>query len=230
MTGDAPDILSRLKAVLPSRWFADETPILDGMLTGFAWGWAWVYSLLDYAIAQTRIATATDVWLDMMAQDFFATRLHRRIGERDNPFRQRIIQELVRTRATRGAVVSILTDLTGRVPHIFEPARSTDTGAYGNLAGSDGGGLAWGVAGGWGNLTLPFQCFITAYRPSGSGIASVVGWGGGMSTSGMGAYGIGAIEYASLDMVQGHVTDADIYQAVADVMPVAAIGWTQISN
>ncbi len=229
MTGDASDILTRLKAVLPSRWFGDETPVLDGMLAGLASGWAWVYSMLGYVIAQTRIAAATGVWLDIIAQDCFGNRLYRRAGQRDDPFRQRIQQELVRERGTRGSVVSTLIDLTGRAPHIFEPARITDTGAYGNASGA-GGALGWGVTGGWGNLHLPLQCFITVYRPSGSGIASVSGWGNRSSASGIGAYGTGAIEYASLDMVQGHVTDADIYQAVAEVMPVASIGWVQISN
>jgi hypothetical protein len=229
MTGDAPDILARLKAVLPTRWFADETPVLDGMLAGLAWGWAWAYSLLRYAAAQTRIATATDVWLDVIARDFFGARLCRRAGELDQPFRNRIARELLRERGTRGSIVSVLTDLTGRVPRVFEPARATDTGAYGSLAGA-GGGLGWGIAGGWGNLSLPFQCFISAYRPSGSGIASVAGWGGSLPISGMGAYGIGTIEYGSLDMLQGQVTDADIYKAVAEVMPVASIGWMRISS
>ena len=45
-----------------------------------------------------------------------------------------------------------------------------------------------------------------------------------------GGYGEGTIEYASLEMVQGQVTDDDIYAAVADVLPVAAIGWTRITN
>ncbi len=118
----------------------------------------------------------------------------------------------------------MLQDLTGRAPRVFEPGRTTDTGGYASLNGG-GGGMAYGVAGGWGSLDLPFQCFITAYRPTGSGIAEVAGWGGPS-----GAYGQGAIEYASLAMVQGQVTDADIYAAVADVLPVAAIGWTRITN
>ncbi len=229
MTGDAADILKRLKAALPARWFADESPVLDGMLAGLAWGWVWLFSSLGYVIAQTRIASASDIWLDVIAQDFFADRLSRRTGEADSAFRHRILRELLRERGTRGAIVSVLTDLTGRTPRIFEPARATDTGAYGSLAGA-GGGLGWGIAGGWGNLDLPFQCFVTAYRPSGSGIASVAGWGGDPIATGTGAYGIGAIEYASLDMVQGHVTDAEIYRAVAAVMPAASTGWTQISN
>jgi hypothetical protein len=51
----------------------------------------------------------------------------------------------------------------------------------------------------------------------------VSGW-----SSGGGAYGQGAIEYASLAMVQAQVTDEDIYNAIADVLPVATIGWTKI--
>ena len=34
--GSIADMLGRLKAVLPTRWFADETPVLDGVLSGFA--------------------------------------------------------------------------------------------------------------------------------------------------------------------------------------------------
>ncbi len=45
-----------------------------------------------------------------------------------------------------------------------------------------------------------------------------------------GGYGAGAIEYASADMVQGQVTDADIYAAAARAMPAAAIAWTAISS
>jgi hypothetical protein len=88
-----------------------------------------------------------------------------------------------------------------------------------------GGGVAYNGAGGWGSFELPFQCFITAYRPAAAGIATITGWGGAA-----GGYGQGAIEYASMEMVQGQVTDEDIYQAVADVLPVAAIGWTRIIN
>jgi hypothetical protein len=219
MTGDQQDMVARLKAVLPSLWFPDDTPVLNGLLTGVAWAWAWVYGLLQYVRAQTRIATATDVWLDMIAQDFFGSRVARRVDQSDDSLRGSIQRELRRERATRAAVVSVLTDLTGRPPVIFEPARTTDTGGYA------AGGVGWGVAGGWGNLNLPFQCFIAAYRPLGSGIAAVAGWG-----DGGGGYGTGAVEYASLAMVQGQVTDADINGAIANVLPVSFIGWTAISD
>ena len=213
---------ARLRAVLPTHWFSDVAPVLDGLLSGLASTWSWANSLLQYVKAQTRIASATDVWLDIIALDFFGSRLARWTDQSDTEFRGRIQRELFRERGTRVAVISALEDLTGRTPVVFEPARTTDTGGYGSFAG-EGGGIAYGAAGGWGSLTLPFQCFIIAHRPIGSGIATVAGWG-----APAGGYGIGAIEYAGLDMVQAQVTDGSIYAAVANVLPVAAIGWTSI--
>ncbi len=223
MTGDQQDMLSRLKAVLPAGWFSDTTPILDGLLTGLAWAWAWSYNLLQYVKSQTRIATTTNVWLDIIAQDFFGAQLVRK-GQSDAAFRNRIQLELMRHRATRGALIATLQDLTGRTPAVFEPARATDTGGYGRI-GSPATGLAYGYIGGWGSLALSFQCFVTAYRPAGVGISEVAGWG-----SQTGAYGAGVIEYASLAMVQAQVTDADICAAIAAIMPAATIGWTRITN
>ncbi|HEY7579410.1 MAG TPA: hypothetical protein VH855_17590 [Acetobacteraceae bacterium] len=218
------DVLARLRAVLPARWFPDSAPVLDGLLSGLAAGWGWIHQQLRYVQAQTRIATATDIWLDIIAQDYFGARLVRRAGQSDPAFRSAIQRELFRERGTRGALVAVLQDLTGRPPLVFEPARPADTGGYTSSAGG-GGGVAYGSAGGWGSLALRFQCFVTAYRPLGGGIAMVSGW-----CSGSGAYGQGAIEYASLAMVQTQVTDEDIYNAVADVLPVATIGWTKIAN
>jgi hypothetical protein len=224
MTGDQQDMLARLRAVLPPRWFADSAPVLDGLLSGLASGWTWAYQQLQYVKAQTRLATASDIWLDMIANDFFGSHLLRRPGQSDEAFRTHIQKELFRERGTRSAIVSTLRDLTGRAPLVFEPARTADTGGYASLSGS-GGGAGYGCAGGWGSLALPFQCFITAYRPTGSGISTVTGWGGPAA-----GYGRGTIEYANLDMVQGQVTDDDIYAAVAGVLPVAVIGWTSITD
>jgi hypothetical protein len=224
MTGDQHDMVARLRAVLPTRWFPDDAPVLDCLLSGLASGWSWAYQLLQYVRAQTRIGSATDVWLDLIAHDFFGSRLTRRSDQADNAFRRLIQRELFRERGTRGAIVSVLQDLTGRTPLVFEPARPADTGGYGSLAGK-GGGVGYSAAGGWGSLLLPFQCFVTVYRPIGSGIAMVNGWGGPA-----GGYGRGTLEYASLDMVQGQVTDDDIYTAVANVLPAATIGWTRITN
>lgn len=212
------DMTARLRGLLPSRWFPDDAPVLDGLLTGLAAGWTHLSALIDYAARQTRIATASDGWLDMIARDYFLSRIRRRAREDDMTFSARIRRELLRERGTRKAVISVLTDLTGRAPRIFEPARPADTGAW-------NGPIGYGAAGAWGSLLLPFQCFVTAFRPQGAGIAQVSGW-----NQPAGGWGGGNIEYASLAMIAGQVTDTDIYTAVADVMPAAAIAWTRISN
>lgn len=224
MIGDTDDFVKRLKAVLPSRWFPDRSPILDGVLTGLASACAWLYGLLGFVRQQARIETASGIWLDVIAADFFGQGMSCRPAQLDDDFRASIRRELVRERGTRAAVIAALADLTGRKPVIFEPARASDTGGYGGLHGG-GGGLGYGIVGGWGSLHLPFQCFVTAYRPRGTGIAAVAGWG-----TGAGGYGRGAIEYASLSMIAGQVTDSDIFASVAAVMPVNTIAWTQIRN
>lgn len=224
MIGDLEDFQNRLVAVLPTRWFADQSPIRDAILAGLATGWSWSYGILQYVKAQTRIASASGVWLDVIARDFFGSEMQRWSGQDDDAFRLRIQRELFRERGTRAAVASVLQDLTGRAPMIFEPARPTDTGGYGS-ASATVTGLGYNIAGGWGSLLLPFQCFVTAYRPMGSGIALVAGW----NSSG-GGYCVGAIEYANLSMVQGEVTDDDINAAITSVMPAASIAWTCISN
>lgn len=224
MTGDQQDILLRLKQVLPLRWFPDETPVLDTVLNGTAWAWAWIYEILQSVICQARISTAEGNWLDLIAADYFGRGTARCIGENDKAYRLRIKLELIRERGTRRSVISSLVDLTNRSPVIFEPANAFDTGGYGNINGT-GGGIAYGRAGGWGSLCLPFQFFITAYRPASAGIGGVSGW-----SCGGGGYGLGSLEYASVAMMQGQVTDADIRTAITNVLPVGVIAWTRISS
>ena len=235
-TGDQADMVGRLRATLPSRWFANtqtgaatNTPYLDGILNGLAWGWAWFFSLFAYANLQSRIATATDIFLDIIALDFFAGRTARKQGELDTPFSARIQREIIRPRATRASITRALTDLTGRVPVVFEPANATDTGGIGFTGMTAGTGLGIGLAGGVGSLALPFQGFVTAYRAVGGGIPGVMGVYTGTGWAG-GGIGVGAIEIASLSMSLGQITDADIYTAVASVLPAATICWTKIIN
>ncbi len=119
----------------------------------------------------------------------------------------------MREHATRAAIVSIVQDLTGKVPVIFEPARVSDTGGYAT------NGLAYGNAGAWGSLNLPFQVFVTARRAQGVGIANIAGYGTA-----------GPLARASLEAASGQVTDADIYAAIASVMPTSGRAWTRITN
>jgi hypothetical protein len=218
-TGDQQDMLGRLQALIPRGWFGDAQPVLTALLKGFAAIFANVYTVLAYARLQLRIATATDGWLDVVSADFFGTTLPRKTGESDTAFRNRITINLFRERATRKAVVQVLTTLTGRAPLIVEPRRPADTGGYGIACG-------YGVAGAYGSLLLSYQAFVTAYRPIGTGIPFVAGYGSSPSGYSIGSRG----EYASLGMVQQAVSDADIYAAIASVIPAGTIAWTRITS
>lgn len=218
-TGDQQDVYRRLRGYLPP-WFGDEasTPILNGLLNGLAYAGSYVYGLLSYARLQTRIKTATDGWLDMIAADFFGDALLRAANQTDESFRGRILINIFRERATRAALIKILQDLTGRTPIVVEPTRPMDTGSYGGPL------IGYGVAGAYGSMLMPFQALVTAFRPVGSGIPLVAGYG--ISTGGYAQPS--RASYASLSMIQGAVTDADIYAAVDSVKPVATIVWTRI--
>jgi len=217
MTGDTQDVLARLTAVLPP-WFPDDNSIVNGVLAGFAAAAAGVYSLMAYAKLQTRITTATDGFLDLIAWDFFAGRLVRGNGEADAAFRGRILPEIIRERTTRAGMRQALIDLTGRAPWIFEPRRPADTGGYAMPCNG------YGLAGGYGSVLLPYQAFIVAYRPSSSGIPLVNGYG-----DPAGGYGVGSQEYASIEDIVGEVTDVEIYARIDDVKPAASIMWTRLS-
>ncbi len=223
MIGDTNDFNSRLTALLPLRWLPEVKTVASALLSGISDGWTWLYGMLGYVGLQTRIETATDTFLDLISQDFLGTTLPRQFGETDANFRARIQRELFRARATRPALVDELTSLTGRAPTVFEPARPADTGAWGQM-------LAYNATGGWGSLMVPFQVFVTAFRPLGTGLPFVCGWGSNPATYGVGGWNGGAIEYGSLTMVQSQVTDDDINAAIATTIPVAVTAWTRISN
>lgn len=234
--GSQADFAARLRAVLPARWFPDtaptattsNSPILDAVLAGIATVWASAYSLLSYVTLQTRIATATDVFLDMIARDFFGAQLQRRVTESDINYRARILASLLPPAGTRAALIARVRQLTGRTPWVFEPMNTMDSGGYGAAGSSIWTGLAYNQAGGYGCLAEPFQCFVVAYRPHSGGQANVGGYYCGSGWAG-GGYGVGAIEWVGTDMLTGQVTDADIYSTIANVIPAGSIAWTAIS-
>lgn len=130
-TGDTGDMLRRLRALLPP-WFPSpgSVPVLDGALTGIATTLSFVYSLYAYAILQTRIATATDAWLDIIAWTYFGAALGRNPGETDASFRGRILAGLIQPRVTVAAIQAALVELTGYPVRLIEPFAAGDTGAW----------------------------------------------------------------------------------------------------
>lgn len=220
MTGTQADILNRLKAVLPVGWFTTDTPILDAVLNGIASALALVYSQVSYAALQTRIRTATDGFLDLISFDYFGSTLARNTAETDASFRTRILAALFPERGTRNGIIKALTLLTGRAPWIFEPANIIDTGSYCT------NNIGYSVAGGYGSLVMHQQAFVTAYRPSNSGIPNIAGYGfpqGAYSTASQ-------AEYASLSQIVGYVTDAALYAAVDAAKPAGSAVWVNLSN
>lgn len=216
--GDQQDIEKRIKALLPPSWFGDEHQIIDAIIVACANSLAWCYTLYLYAVMQTRINTATDGWLDITAYDFFGNSLQRKSGQTDDVFRNQIKINLFRERGTRQAIIDILTEMTGREPIIFEPQRPEDMGAYGGPA------IGYGMAGGYGSLMIPYQAFVTAFRPVGSGIPFVTGYGStpsGYSTPSRG-------QYSSQSMLTGFITDAQVYEAVAAVKMEGTIVWVRL--
>jgi hypothetical protein len=213
-TGDAADMQGRLVSTIPP-WFPDNAPVEGGMLAAIGDALSFTYGAYTYAKAQTRIGTAFGAWLDLIAWDFFGARFLRRQGEADAQFQPRILDEILRPRQTRGAIAEALTDLTGVVPDIDEPWNPGDCGAYGIATG-------YGVGGCYGSLSLQYQIFVTAYLPAGPGIPFVGGYGGGLI-----GYGV-AGEYADLSLMSGPVTDAQIYETVAETVAAGVTAWVAI--
>lgn len=157
--GDNNDVVTRLKATLP-RWFSDSTPILDAVLSGWAATWSFIYSLYAYAKLQTRIATATDGWLDLIAGDFFGTLLQRKTYHTDLSYRAWILASIFRERATRAGLLKLALDITGRTAILIEERRPLDNGAYSQPV------AFYSAAGRYGSMsTLPYECFMKVYRP-----------------------------------------------------------------
>lgn len=227
-TGDQADITSRLQQLMPHGWFPNGlSAIRDALLAGIANMLAFIYSMLAYVRLQTRIATATDGFLDLIAADFFGLSFQRKANENDASYSTRIAANIFLERATRRGLVNMLTRLTGRVPLVVEPSRPADTGAYTIASG-------YGVAGAYGSLVLPYQSFVTAFRPvaiSGS-LSGVIPYGlvavsGGYL--GAGGYGVGAFEYAPAAGLS-LLSDSDIYSAIDAIKVAGTIIWTRLSN
>src|SRR5579859_7289014 len=106
-TGDVNDVLSRLRAVLPP-WFPTISPILKGLLTGFATNASWIYTLYQYAKSQTRIHTANGAWLDLIAWDYLGATFGRRTSESDTSFQSRIIAFLMIPKNTVAGITAML--------------------------------------------------------------------------------------------------------------------------
>lgn len=96
-------MIERLLNALPP-WFGEGHSILDVLLTGSALCSQLEYDNILYAAQQTRIKTATGVFLDLAATDYFDSALPRLLNEPDFVYSARIIDNLLKEKATFAAL------------------------------------------------------------------------------------------------------------------------------
>lgn len=211
MIGDASEIAARLRRYLPRRWFGrqgDPTPVLDALLGGLGAAFAQLWALIAFAKLQARLATATGGWLDLAAVDFFGPDAFPRFAaEREEDYRVRLRQEVLRRRVTRQAIVDVVDDITGAPPlKVYEGFDAPTCGGWGAARS-----MGWGVAGLWGS-TVPGEVIITVAEPQGYGIPNVPGWGSGLG--GWGVY-VEPFRWCDPSMITGSgPTTAEILDAI----------------
>ncbi|CAE6838065.1 hypothetical protein [Paraburkholderia nemoris] len=211
--GDQSDFFSRLKAQIPASWFK-SSPNFDATLQGPAWAMSSIYAQITYAALQTRIKTATDGYLDLISNDFFGTQLPRLTNEQDGPFRARILANLFVKGPTRANMSAVLKLITGRTPDIFEPSNTTDSGGWDGAFYWDTGVGKWGAP-------MPYQSFVTAYRPitNAQSLGELDSWRWSFDSYG-----------AWSDAPVTSVTDAAIIAAVESTRMTGTVVWLRIAN
>lgn len=218
--GDQADFTSRLLRLLPTGWFPSQAPRLGAVLQGPAAALSAAFALLTFVKAQTRIQTASGLFLDLISQGYFAGKVPRLQFEADAAYRDRIQYNLTAPRGTRDGMSQMLRQLTGNQPVIFQPnlpgdclclatlgnanlagdgtaLRSIDDSGYQAPYPSFGSGASGtGRSGAWGTLALPCQVFIILAPPAG-GLQSYSlynGYGALSLASAGGGGGLAALE------------------------------------
>jgi hypothetical protein len=236
--GSVTDIANRIWSLLPHGWFANTlgtlAPIapsnpsilayapaqgvLGSILQGAATALSWIYTLNQYVARQTRRVTTSDGFLDLGLFDFFAMRIRRKPSQSDASVRAMWEQEVLRRRNTRAYVQQAVEDLTGTEVTIFEPFNPMDTGGF---------GVAWALGepagGALGSRAYPYTMFITAVEPLGAGIPSLAGIG-----DAYGGLGAGAFALADDSLIQGAVTNQDIYDTINATRSAGVTCWVKI--
>jgi len=131
-TGDQKDVIWRLQRWLPQGWFPTNVGTrIYAIVSGWASALSTVYVLIVYAKLQTRIATATDGFLDLASRDYLGKRLPRLSGEQDPAFSTRIRASIFLAANTRPAIQTALENLTGNSVRMIEPWQPNDNARYG---------------------------------------------------------------------------------------------------
>jgi hypothetical protein len=214
-------MLDRLMKYLPKGWFPNPSENVSGVMAGGAYGLQFIKDLTDYADKQTRIKTSTDGWLDIVAADFFGeNQFPRQPGETDPHYLTRIRINMFREAGTLNAIKSILKELTGNDPTIYELFYG-DNGDTLNYAEAYPVGYPTAAAP-TPHTSVPYQAFVIAYL----GIPNTASGFFGYDTYGF-AYDVG---FAYAPPARSLIDEQLIYQAVAAVKLFGTIVWVQIKD
>lgn len=121
-------LTDQLIELVPPSWTSVEAKRRGGVFWTLMTAIATIFSLVKIVIgqvkAQFRLATATGVYLDAYAQDYFGTgterALPRQINETDDAYRGRIRAEILRQKATKPGIRRAVSEVTGASPIIVE--------------------------------------------------------------------------------------------------------------
>jgi hypothetical protein len=212
---------------LPAGWFgndANAVPLVSSVVGGLADGLTQAYADLQFTANQNFIQTASGMFLDLCAVDYFGfNNLPRRASEEDDAYRARMLSEMLRPRATRAAMSNALIDLTGFTPIIFEPIR--------DAAGLDSDTYCDAGPGFIGAYDTPFTCFIDVRRPSGPGIpfmsaCDVSYCDAGNTNTAANSVGVAG----DISALASNVEDSEVYKVVSLTKPAGISAYTRIWN
>lgn len=172
------EITEELIDLVPTSWFSPFSKKPGGIF------WALMSAkgqllgamqrIIELAKAQLRIKTATGFYLDVIGEDFFGENLGRKPAESDVSYRDRILSEILREKATVGGIRAAVEQLTGAPPEVFEAFNVRSVGCWTDLYN---GAYAPSTLAAWGQNTL--NQFQTA----------AFGSGGTTPQAGVGTYG-----------------------------------------
>ena len=215
--GDQADMERRLQSVEPLGWFPSDGPVASTLRVAFGWVAAQAFSLIAFAQAQTRLATASGPFVDLFGLDFLGLSVRRNAGQTDASYKATITREIFRERNTRRGVLAAVSDLTGSPARMIELWNPLDCG------GMDTGYLGYDIVGRWGSVNDAPQFLLATLRPIGAGIPGVGGY-----DNGIGGYDAGSEEWGDQSLVTGQVTNQDIYDTINGTRSAGVTAWVAI--